>query len=76
MKLGLTAHVAQAANAFLDGLDAEFVAVERACARQILGWKLGDGVGVAERSAHGVLSGMAAAGDGIAGVSPEDIDKK
>jgi hypothetical protein len=46
MKLGRSAHVAQAAGALLDGLQSELFSVERARSLEVLGGKLGDSVGV------------------------------
>jgi hypothetical protein len=57
MKLGRSAHVAQAAGAFLDGLEPELVAVEGARPLEVLSGKLGDSVCVAERSGHDRLLG-------------------
>ena len=46
MELGTPAHVAQAADALLDRLEPELVAVEGARPLEVLSGELGDGVGM------------------------------
>ncbi len=57
MELGRAAQVAQAAGALLDRLEPKLVAVEGARPLEVLSGELRDGLGVAERSGHGVSSG-------------------
>ena len=56
MKLGLAAHVAQAAVAFLDRFEAQQIPVEGPRAVEILRGQLRDSAGCPQRGVHGVSS--------------------